>query len=84
MVVHPLVGAATRTRIKDRFEALPGIQAIKLGPAGDDSFELLAIHPREAKVLENVLAIAPDEIILQEQKVGYLELELKDLGWVDA
>ncbi len=84
MVVHPLVGANTRSRIKERFESLPGIQAVKLGPAGDETFELLVIHSREATVLESVLAVAPKEIVLKDQKVGYLELELKDLGWVEA
>ena len=83
LVVHPLVGINTRIRIKDRFEEIPGIQAIKLGPTGDESFELLVIHPREAKVLESVLAVDPDEILLREQKAGYLEVELKGLGWVE-
>jgi hypothetical protein len=83
VIVRPLVGANTRTRIKERFEAIPGIQAVKLGPSGDESFELLVIHPREAKVRDSVLAVAPDEIELKEQKVGYLEIQLKDLGWVE-
>lgn len=83
MVVHPLVGANTRSRIKERFEQLPGVQAVKLGPAGDETFELLIIHRREAKVLESVVAVAPKEIVVKEQKVGYLELELKDLSWVE-
>ena len=83
LIVHPLVGANTRSRIKDRFEEIPGVQAVKLGPTGDASFELLVIHSRETQVLDSILAAAPDEIVLKDQKVGYLELELKDLGWVE-
>jgi len=84
MVVRPLVGANTRARIKDLLEELPGVQAVKLGPIGDESFEVLVIHPREAKVKDNMLALAPDEIVLKDQKVGYLEIELKDLSWVES
>ena len=83
MVVRPLVGMNTRSRVKDKLEALPGVQAVKLGPIGDDSFEVLVIHSREVKLVDKVTAIAPEEIVLREQKVGYLELELKNLDWVE-
>jgi F0F1-type ATP synthase membrane subunit b/b' len=83
MIVRPLVGGNTRARIKDKLEGMPGIKAVKLGPIGDESFEVLIIHPREVQVAEGVLGLAPDEIVLKEQKVGYLEIELKDLGWVE-
>ena len=83
MIIRPLVGGNTRTRIKDKLEGLPGIKAVKLGPIGDESFEVLVIHPRETQVVESVLGLARDEIVLKEQKVGYLEIELKDLGWVE-
>ena len=84
MILRPMVGGNTRNRIKERLEGLPAVQAVKLGPVGDESFEVLVIHPREAKVKDNVLALAPDEILLKDQKVGYLEIELKDLGWVES
>lgn len=83
LIVHPLVGANTRSRIQDRLEEIAGVQAVKLGPTGDESFELLIIHSREARVPDSVLAVAPDEIVLRDQKAGYLEIELKNLDWVE-
>ena len=84
VVVRPLVGANTRSRIKERLEALPGVQAVKLGPLGAESFEVLLVHPREARVKEHFLALSPEQIVLKDQKVGYLEIELKDVDWVEV
>ena len=83
MVVRPLVGMNSRSRIKEKIEAIDGIQAVKPGPIGEESFELLVIHPREVKLVDRVVAAAPKEIVVREQKAGLIELELKDLDWVE-
>ena len=83
MVIHPLVGTDSRNRVKERFERLSEIKAVKLGAVNDDCFELLIIHQRDAKILDSVVGIAPRKITLKQQKAGYIELELKEIDWLD-
>jgi hypothetical protein len=84
LTVRPNVDADQRARIGDRFDAVSGIDGVKLGEAGEDSFDLLLIHGRDANVAGNLIAVAPEAIRVTAQKPGTIELEVSSLDWLGA
>jgi len=84
LIVRPNVDADKRARIRDRFDAVAGVDGVKLGEADAESFDLLIIHQREANVVDNLLAVAPGEIRLASQKPGAIELDVTGLDWLEA
>lgn len=84
LIVRPNAGADIRALIRDRLDAALAVDGVKLGAAGDESFELLLIHQRDANVVDGLLAIAPEEIHLTSQTRGRIEIELTGLDWLEV
>jgi dsDNA-specific endonuclease/ATPase MutS2 len=84
LVVRPSFDAAHREMIGERFDSVPGVEGVKLGEAGDESFDMLLIHGRDANVADNLIALDPEAIRLVSHRPGAIELEVTNLDWLEA
>ena len=84
LTVRPSLSAEDRVRFKERVEGLPDIYAVLFGAVDDESFEMLIAHEQSATIPDALLALAPNDLTVKDQREGSLEIQVSGTDWLRA